>query len=34
MRFIHLWNLVGDTVVRWQSFTDESLALEAAGLSE
>ena len=31
---IHVWTLNDGKVVRWQLFTDEGPALEAAGLSE
>jgi uncharacterized protein len=31
---IHVWTLDDGKVVRWQLFTDEGPALEAAGLSE
>jgi ketosteroid isomerase-like protein len=31
---IHVWTLNDGKVVRWQVFTDEGSALEAAGLSE
>jgi uncharacterized protein len=33
-RFIHVWTLAAGKVMKWQTFTDESRALEAAGLSE
>jgi len=33
-RLIHIWTLSGGKVVRWQLFTDEGPALEAAGLRE
>jgi ketosteroid isomerase-like protein len=34
MRLIHVWTLLAGKIIRWQVFTDESEALEAAGLSE
>jgi ketosteroid isomerase-like protein len=33
-RFVHVWTLGAGKVIKWQTFTDESRALEAAGLSE
>ena len=33
-RLIHVWTLAGGKVIRWQLFTDEGQALEAAGLRE
>jgi ketosteroid isomerase-like protein len=33
-RVIHVWTLAGGKVIRWQLFTDERQALEAAGLRE
>jgi uncharacterized protein len=33
-RFIHVWTLAAGKVIKWQTFTDESRALEAAGLRE
>ncbi len=33
-RLIHVWTLTGGKVIRWQLFTDEDQALEAAGLRE
>ena len=33
-RLIHVWTLTGGKVIRWQLFTDEDQALEAAGLSD
>jgi hypothetical protein len=32
--FIHVWTLRDGKIVRWQSFTDQVQALEAAGLEE
>jgi uncharacterized protein len=32
-RVIHVWTLAGGKIMRWQVFTDENQALEAAGLS-
>jgi ketosteroid isomerase-like protein len=33
-RLLHVWTLPGRKIVRWQLFTEERQALEAAGLSE
>jgi ketosteroid isomerase-like protein len=33
-QFIHVWTLRGGKLVRWEGYTDETEALEAAGLSE
>jgi ketosteroid isomerase-like protein len=33
-RLLHVWTLTGRKIVRWQLFTEERQALEAAGLSE
>ena len=33
-RFIHVWTLRDGQIIRWESYTDEGEALEAAGLSE
>jgi ketosteroid isomerase-like protein len=33
-RLIHVWTLTDGKVIRWQLFTDEDQALEAAGLRE
>jgi ketosteroid isomerase-like protein len=33
-RLIHVWTLAAGKVVRWEVFTDETQALEAAGLRE
>jgi ketosteroid isomerase-like protein len=33
-RLLHVWTLAGRKIVRWQLFTEERQALEAAGLSE
>lgn len=33
-RFFHLWTIRDGKLIRWQSFMDESKALEAAGLSQ
>lgn len=32
-RFIHVWTLTEGKIIRWQLFSDEAQALEAAGLS-
>jgi ketosteroid isomerase-like protein len=32
--FIHVWTLAAGKIIKWQTFTDQSQALEAAGLSE
>ena len=33
-RFIHVWTIREGKIAKWESFTDEAAALEAAGLSE
>jgi uncharacterized protein len=33
-RFIHVWTLAAGKIIKWQTFTDQSQALEAAGLRE
>ena len=33
-RFIHVWTLAAGQITKWQTFTDQSKALEAAGLRE
>jgi uncharacterized protein len=33
-RFIHVWTLTAGKIIKWQTFTDEAQALQAAGLSE
>jgi ketosteroid isomerase-like protein len=31
-RFVHVWTLAAGKIIKWQTFMDESRALEAAGL--
>ena len=33
-RFIHVWTLVDGKIIKWQTFTDESQALDAAGITD